>query len=111
VDANSDYRRRRDDPSALALLEVGGVDPQIGPLALDGPREEGVHPLVDLGNQSADLALRYPAGAHGLDQIVDRTGRDAVDVSLLDHRRQGLLRRAARLQEAREVAALPELRD
>ncbi len=27
VDAHRDYRRRRDNPSALAHFEVGGVDP------------------------------------------------------------------------------------
>jgi len=34
-----------------------------------------------------------------------------MDVSFLDHRCQRLLCRAARLQEAREVTALPELGD
>ena len=34
-----------------------------------------------------------------------------MDVSFLDHRRQRLLRRAARLQKARKVAALAQLRD
>ena len=46
-----------------------------------------------------------------LDQVVDRARRDALDVGLLDHRRQRLLGHAPRLQEAREVAALPELGD
>jgi hypothetical protein len=49
--------------------------------------------------------------AHRLDDVVDRSRRDARDVCLLDHRRRRLLGHAARLQEARKVRALPELRD
>ena len=70
-----------------------------------------VHPLINLDAEAADLALGHAARAHGLDQVVDRTGRDAVDISLLDHRHQGLLGRAAWFQEAWEVAPLAELRD
>jgi hypothetical protein len=33
------------------------------------------------------LALRDPAHAHGLDQIIDRAGRDAVHVGFLQWRR------------------------
>src|ERR1043166_3908387 len=54
----------RDDPPGLAHLQVGGVDPQVGPLALDRAAEEGVHPLVDLDDPAADLALRDARGAH-----------------------------------------------
>ena len=67
--------------------------------------------LVDLLAQPADLALGDAAHAHGLDQVVDRAGRDALDVGLLDHRGQRLLGHPARLQEAREVAALAQLGD
>ena len=67
--------------------------------------------LVDLLAQPADLALGDAAHAHRLDQIVDRAGRDALDVGFLDHRGQRLLGHAARLQEAREVAALAQLGD
>jgi hypothetical protein len=38
--------RHRDDPSAVADLEVGRVEPEIGPIALQGPLQERVHPLV-----------------------------------------------------------------
>ena len=34
VGGDGDYRRDRDDAATLALLEVGGVEPEIGPLAL-----------------------------------------------------------------------------
>ena len=67
--------------------------------------------LVDLLAQPRHLALGDAGHAHRLDQIVDRAGRDALDVGLLDHRGQRLLGHPARLQEAREVAALAQLRD
>ena len=66
---------------------------------------------VDLPAQPADLALGDAAHAHRLDQIVDRAGRDALDVGLLDHRGERLLGHPARLEKAREVAALAQLRD
>ena len=34
VDAHSHYRGHGDDPAALALLHVGGIDPQVGPMSL-----------------------------------------------------------------------------
>ena len=43
VDADRDDHRHRDDAAVLARLHVGGVDPQIGPVALDRPVEEGLH--------------------------------------------------------------------
>ena len=52
-----------------------------------------------------------PRHAHGLHQVVDRAGRHALDVGLLDHRSQRLLGHPPRLQEAREVSPLPQLRD
>ena len=111
VDADGDDRGNRDDAAVLADLHVGGVDPQIGPVALDRPVEEGLHLLVDLLAQPADLALGDAAHAHRLDQIVDRAGRDALDVGFLDHRGQRLLGHPPRLQEAGKVAALPQLGD
>ena len=67
--------------------------------------------VVDLLAQPRDLALGDAGPAHRLDQIVDRAGRDALDIGLLDHRRQRLLGHPARLEEARKVAALAQLRD
>jgi hypothetical protein len=49
--------------------------------------------------------------AHLLHQPVDLARGHAVDRGLLDDRDQGLLGPPARLQEAREVAALAELGD
>ena len=73
--------------------------------------QEGLHALVDVLAEPADLALRDAGAAHGLDEVVDGAGRDAVDVGLLDDRGERLLGGAARLQEARKVRALPQLRD
>jgi len=78
----------RHDPALLAHLHVGGVDPEIGPVALDRPVEEGFHPFVDFLAEPADLALRDPGhpsachstklrfaepqagSAHRLDQVI-----------------------------------------
>ncbi len=98
-------------PPRLADLQVGGVDPQIRPVALDRPVEKSLDPLVDLPAQPAHLALGDAGHAHGLDQIIDRAGRDALDVGLLDHCRKRLLGHAPGLEEAREVAAVAQLGD
>ena len=95
----------------LLHLHVGRVDPQVGPVALDRAVEEGLHALVDLLAEPAHLALRDAAHAERLDQVVDGAGRDPLDVGLLDHGGERLLGQPARLQEAREVGALAQLRD
>jgi hypothetical protein len=111
VHADRHDHRHRDDAPVLAYLHVSRVDPVIGPLALDGAVEERSHPFVDLLTQTRDLALRHARAAHGLHQVIDRPGRDALDVGLLDHRRQRLLGHPARLQETGKVAALAQLRN
>jgi len=57
VDAHRHDDRDRDDAAGLADLHVGGVDPQIRPVALDRPVEEGLHPLINLLAEPAHLAL------------------------------------------------------
>ncbi len=111
VDADRDNDGDRDDAPAAPNLQVGRVDPQVWPSTFDRPFEEGLHLAVDLLAQARDLAPGNPAHAHGLDQVVDRARRDALDICLLDHRRQRLLGHPAGLQEAREVGALPQLRN
>lgn len=111
VDADRDNHRDRDDAALLAHLHVGGVDPQIRPVALDRTGEEGLHLVIDLGTQPAHLALGDPAHAHGLHEIVDRAGRDALHVGFLHHGGERLLGHAAGLQEAGEVGALAQLGD
>jgi hypothetical protein len=51
----------RDDTPRLPHLQVGGVDPDIGPIAFDGTIQERFHPIVDLLAEPAHLALRDTA--------------------------------------------------
>ena len=111
VDADGDNDGHGDDAAVLTDLHVSRVDPEIGPVALDGAIEEGFDAVVDLLAQPADLALGDAAHAHRLDEIVDGPRRDALDIGFLDHRGQGLLRQPARFEKARKVAALAKLRD
>ena len=84
VDADRNVSRRLRLYGRLAHFDVGGVDPQIQPVALDRPTKEGLHLVIDLLAQPADPALGDAAHSHRLDQIVDRAGRDPVDIGLLD---------------------------
>src|ERR1700689_673014 len=72
VGGHSDYRGDRDDASALAHLQVGRIQPQIGPVALERTFEEGLHALVDFLAQFRDLALRDARKPHRLRDLVDR---------------------------------------
>ena len=111
IDAHRDDDRHRDNMMAAPGLDVGGVEPDVRPVALERPRQKGANPLVDLGTEAGDLALADPFHSHRLDQVVHRPGRYALDVGFLDHRGQRLLRHPPRLQEGGEVAAPPQLRD
>ena len=98
----------------LADLHVGGVEPKIWPVTLDGAGEEVLHPAIDLGAEATDLALGDALHAHGPDQGIHRTGGDALDVGFLDDGGQGLLggapvERIRSTQEGREVAATAQL--
>jgi hypothetical protein len=48
INGNGDYRRDRDDAAAVAQLQVGGVEPEVRPLAADRPVEKGIDPLGDI---------------------------------------------------------------
>ncbi len=109
VDANRDGDGDRDDPPGLPHFDVGGIEPQIGPVALDRTGEERLHALVDLGAQPRYLALADAAASHRLHQRIDRARRDTVDIGLLDDCRQRLLGGTPRFQESREVAAAAQL--
>jgi hypothetical protein len=58
VDADRHDDGNGDDAAAAAHLQIGGVDPQVRPVAFDRPFEEGFHLAIDLLAQAADLALR-----------------------------------------------------
>ena len=60
--------------AALALFQVGRVEPQIRPLTGQRPVEEGMHALVDLLAQLGNLRLADPRQPHRLHQIVDPPG-------------------------------------
>src|SRR5271169_2096974 len=92
-------------------FDVSSVEPEIRPVALDRPAQEGLHPLVDLATEPRDLRLADPLHAHGLDQVIHRAGRDALHVSFLDHRGQCFFSHPAWFEEAREVAAMAQLRN
>jgi hypothetical protein len=111
IDADRDDDRHRDDAAGLAHFHIGRIEPDIGPITFQRSVEEGLHLVVDLAAQPADLALGDAGHAHRLDQIIDRAGRHALHVSLLDDGGERLLGHAPRLQKAREVAALAELWD
>ena len=110
-DRHSDYRGHRNDATAVADFEIGGVQPQIGPLALQRAIEEGIDPLVDVLAELGNLALRDARQAHCLHQPVDAAGRHAADPGFLNDGHQCLLRGLARLEEGREVGALAQLGD
>ena len=57
VDGHSHGHRDRDDASGLAHLHVGGVEPQIGPVALQRSIEEAVDLIVDLPPHSLETWL------------------------------------------------------
>jgi len=67
--------------------------------------------LVQLLADAGDLTLADAFQAQGLHQVVHLPGADAVDVSLLDDGQQGPFGPPAWLQEAGEVAPLPQPRD
>ncbi len=111
VDGDSDDHRHRDYMMVTPGFDVGGIQPEIRPVALDRPAQEGLHPLVDLDTEPRDLRFADPFHAHRLDQLIHRAGRDALDISFLDHRGQRLLAHPAWFEEAGEVAAAAQLRD
>ncbi len=71
VHAHRDDHRHRYDTAVLAYLHVGGVEPHIGPVALDRSMQKGLHAFIDLGTQPRDLAFGDAGAAHGLHQVID----------------------------------------
>ena len=110
VDAVRDHQRLVDDAAAVADLLDLGVEEQVRVAALQRPGPERVDVLIQRLADPADLALADPQ-PEALDQLIDPPRRDAAHIGLLDDGQQRLLRAPARLQEAREVAALADLGD
>jgi len=105
-----DHQRLVDHAPAVADLLDLRIQEQIRVGALQRPRPERLHVLIERLADPADLALAHPQ-PQALDQLVHPPRRDPADVRLLHHRQQRLLRAPARLEEAREVAALTDLGD
>jgi len=78
-DRHGDYRGDRDDAAAVADLEIGRVEPQIRPFAVDRPVEERVDPIINILTELGNLAFRNAGEAHRLHQLGDPPGRDAAD--------------------------------
>jgi len=108
ADTDGYYRRGRHNPTALARLDVRRIEPQIWKFTLDRSVEKGVHPLVDLLDQSADGALGNACSAHGLHKVIHRSGRNALDIGFLDHCGQRLLGSAAGFKEGWEIRSLAQ---
>ena len=94
---DGDDHRGRDDPPAGAYLDVGGVELEVGPGALERAGQERLDAGVDVLAEARDLTLRDAVHPHRLHQVVDRAGRDALDIGLLDDRGERLLGRPAGL--------------
>jgi hypothetical protein len=111
--AGGHYHRLGHDPAAGTGLDVGGIEEHVGELDVaQRPVPERSQRLVELPADPGDLGLADPRpGAQGGDEIVDLAGRDAVDVGLHHHRVEGPVDPPAPIEDAREEAAMAQLRD
>jgi len=48
VDRDGHYGRDADDPAATPHLDVGGIEPEVGPFAFKGPAQKCIDPFIDL---------------------------------------------------------------
>jgi len=98
LDPGRDQDRHRDHAAVLAHLLEGGIQHQVGVLGVEAASAEGRHLTVQLLADTADLILGDALQAERLGEAVDRPGRDAVHVGLLNHRQQRPLVPAPGLQ-------------
>src|SRR4051812_8709594 len=110
VDGVRDHDRLARDAAAVADLLDLRVDEQIRVAALQRPLAKRLDLLVEQPRDPTALALA-DAQPEPLDELIAPPRRHAADIGLLDDRDERLLGALARLQEAREVAALTDLRD
>ena len=84
IDCYSHYDGDGDDPPGPADLDVGGIEPEVGPFAFQWPIQKGINPFVDLTAEPRYLAFRHAGHAplrrlhanacratHGLDQVIN----------------------------------------
>ena len=76
VDPDGDDDGDRHDPPAAPDLEVGGVDPEVGPVAFERAVEEGLHLAVDLLAEPRHLALQMP----DMPMALTRSSTERVDM-------------------------------
>jgi len=84
VGGDGDHGGDRHDAAALAHLQVGGVEPQIGPVAGQRAVQELADPFIYVLAELRHRALGDAAQPHRLHQIVDAAGRDTADPGLLE---------------------------
>src|SRR4051795_7529059 len=107
VRGHSDYCRNRDNAPAFALLEIGRIQPEIGPIPHQRAIQEGADAIVDVLAQLAHRALADACQPHRLHQLINAPGRDTADPGFLDDRNQRVLRSLPVIKERWKIAALP----
>ncbi len=91
VDRVGDHERLRAHVAVRADLDVLGVEPQVGIVALERPRAEGRDLVVESPTHRRDAVLRHALDAELLDEAIDLARGDAVYVGLEDDRRSPAL--------------------
>jgi len=66
-----DYHILAHDPARVANLDVGGVEPEVEPLAGERPAEKCLHPLVNVLAELGGLALAHPTKPKRPHEVVD----------------------------------------
>jgi hypothetical protein len=85
VGGHSDYRGDRDDASALAHLQVGRIQPQIGPVALEWTSEEGV--VHNAGHMMFGPAEAFTPEQYAQQYDANVLGTQRVNRAALPHMR------------------------
>jgi len=101
VDAVGDRQGLLPHAAGLAHALDLGVEPQVRVAPLERLFAEDPHLLVQAPARPAGLVFVHAVQAELLDEPVDLSGRDAVDVGLLDDRDERLLGAPARLEDRR----------
>src|SRR5690606_23271203 len=112
VDASGDEHAGGGDAAAFADPHRPRIAPHEGVRrAVQRPGSPCLDDLVKVGADPADLAPADAVDAHRPRHVIDAAGRYALDVALRYDGAQRLFRPPAGVEEAREVAARPQLGD
>ena len=71
INCDSHYGLNTDSPPGAPDLDVGGVQPEVGPFTFQRSVKKNVNTFVDLDAQARDLALGDASHAHRFHQIID----------------------------------------